>query len=322
MSTLTQKVVSCIAGAALVLGGLAGCAGAAAEPKTADEVVRRFTADKNAENYHMDLTYDITMGILGQDVPLNMTYAMDTAGDNAHGTLSADILGQKMTGELYIEKDGKQYAQYQSIGTGQDAEWTKTTTESNTVAASAMASEEALKNGKFEKTDDGYKVTTDGSTFVESSDSMKQMLGSTVDATALQDALKDSTVTYLFDKDCMLKSIDFLADITTKAVEGVDMDVRIKLAVKATISGYGTIDAKTLVVPDNVKANATDYNALGTQLTQLVGGDEAQGTAETPATTTAETPATTTAQTPATTTAQTPATSATTEAPATTAAAA
>ena len=304
MRTLTQKVVTCLAGAALVLGGLAGCGGAP-EPKTTAEVVQRFNENKNHDNYHMDMTYDITMGILGQEVAVKVNYAMDAAGNDAHGTLSSSVLGQDIKSEMYLTKDGDKWAQYTSNGEGAEQTWSKATTDDSGISTSTIASEDALKDGTFEKTDNGYKVTVAGDTFLDSA-GLKSVLGSTAESDAFKTALKDASAVYTFDKDCMLTDIQFTANANVEAAEGTGVMIDMKLSLNAKLSGYGSIDANSVKVPDTVKQNATDYGQLSNQLSQLLTGASAgdataatTGEATTPATTEATTPATTEATTEA-----------------------
>jgi hypothetical protein len=61
-----------------------------------------------------------------------------------------------------------------------------------------------------------------------------------------------------------------------------------KIDMKITISGYGSVDASKVALPDDVKANAVENADLTSDITSLLNGDEGSENADAAASNTAE----------------------------------
>ena len=277
-----KRAAAWAATALLVVGGLAGCA--PAEPKSAQEVVERYTKLSDYDNYQSHTVIDVTMSLLGQELPMSVTMDMDVAGDAAHGTMGTSLFGEDISSEVYLEKDEEgNFVQYTSSGEGDDVAWTKSTTDSGRLGATPddFLTDDLLEGATFAAEEDGYVVSVSGSKFMEklnTSDDMSSMFESLGDE-SIASSVEGSVATLSFDKDCRLTSISYAIDLSSadddqaegEEAEGEEadedglsfsLDVSVAMGINIELSNYGTVDATTLVVPDDVKANAVSTDEV------------------------------------------------------------
>lgn len=288
-----KRLVSAIATGALVLAGLVGCGqaqngaapeaettAAASEPMSAQEVLDRWEADPNNKNYHVDMTADMSANFLGQSISMPIKLALDVAGDNSHGTMEADLTSigsEKMSSELYGEKDGDSYYQYTSAENGDQKSWYKTK-QSDANLADQVTSKKILAEAEFSKTEDGgYQLTIPAEKLLDAmndSDEFSGMLQN-MDNEAMKDAISQSKATYTFDKDCRPQklsfSIDYQIDSSGNSTDDQDSSAgSMKVAFDFDFSNFGGIDAESVKVPEDVKKSAVDTSTV----TEEDGGEQ------------------------------------------------
>lgn len=279
MNRLFKQITAFLVVGIIALGGLVACG--QPEPTSTKDVIERYTAATNRDNYHADLTMDIDISLFGQAMTMSVKSATDVAGDDAHGTTEMSALGQNATYEVYVTKEGDKVVQYQSDTSKDEKSWVKTTLDSGYFTNSLMA-QEILGEGEFAKTDNGYTITVPGEKFLSALSSsgvnLDSLLGSTNNET-MKEALKDSTAVYTFDKDCMLTGCTFNAEFdysygnsdpdSSSDTAGFSISAGIKMSMNLTMSGYGSVDATKVATPEDVKSAAIDTGTLEDSLNEL-----------------------------------------------------
>lgn len=279
MNKLFKQVTAFLVAGIIALGGLAACG--QPEPASAKDIVDRFAAAANRDNYHADLTMDIDISLFGQAMTMSVKSGTDVAGDDAHGTTELSALGQNATYEVYVTKEGDKVVQYQSDTSKDEKSWVKSTLDSGYFTDSLMT-QDILSEGEFAKTDTGYTITVPGEKFLSALSSsgvnLDSMLGNTNNET-MKEALKDSKAVYTFDKDCMLTGCTFSAEFdysygnndpdSSSDTAGFSISAGVKMTMNLTISGYGSVDAAKVATPEDVKSAAIDTGTLEESLNQL-----------------------------------------------------
>ncbi len=262
----------------LALAGLAGCGGGAKAPTTTKELVERYEATANKDNYHMDMDYKIDLDLLGSTMTVDMKGAFDCAGKATHGTMTMNALGQNIEYEMYAEAQDSKYVQYMGTKIGNETTWMSSALDTPFMTES-LTKADLLADAEFATTDSGYTLTVPGEKLASALTSMGggEMLSSL--GTDASEMFAGSKAIYTFDKDCVLNGLDFTMDYKYDAGGDASMTVGLKMALNAKISDYGKIDAASVAVPADVKSNAIDTDAISNSLESL--GAELGGAAET-----------------------------------------
>ena len=282
MHAFIKRAASIVFASALALGGLAGCNAGPAEPTNAKELMERFEATENHDNFHSDTDINCEISVLGQTVPVTAKMSMDSLGDAAYGTTTGEAMGQNISSETYVEKNGDKYTTYTSSGEGADKVWTKTETDTGSLS-SQIVSDKLLDGAEFAKTDAGYTLTIPGDKLLETISSsgmdLSSLVGNSGD-TSIMDSFKNADVVYAFDKSCLLQTVTYAVDIeydynldntdTTASDNTASMSMSMKLDLSMKVSGYGSVDAAKVTVPEDVKKDAVDLGNLSNEVTSLL----------------------------------------------------
>lgn len=278
-----KRLVSAIATGALVLAGLVGCgqaqngaapetAAAPSEPASAQEVLDRWEADPNYKNYHTDMTAEMSATFLGQSMSMPIKLSLDVAGDNSHGTMEADLTGmgsEKMSSELYTEKDGDNYYQYTSAENGDQKSWYKTV-QKDANLTEQLTSKKVMSEAEFSKTEDGgYQLSVPAEKLLEAmndSDEFSGMLQN-MDNEAMKNAISNSKAVFTFDKDCKPQKLTFVIDYSLDSSgSGTDdqgsSSGSMKVSFDIDFSNFGGIDAESVKTPEDVKKTAVDTSTV------------------------------------------------------------
>lgn len=268
---------------------LTGCSfdfGLFSTPKTAADVIERYSAKETEANYNMSgtLTMEIGMDAQGMSVaiPIDLEFDMDMAGKAAHGdmVMSASFMGESMkeSAEMYIS-DGKVYM-YDS-----DLEcWTVSDSdfESNVdgIFAAGLFETAELVVDKKAKT---YTVNQSFGDFMENDDlkdTFEESAGGVTDMFDMDEddieaAFQDAVVTYVFDTDCNLLSValDGCSYKDEVSEDGVTAEVYLNLGFDFDFSKFGEIDEDDVTVPKSVKNEAIDDSDTDSGIMDSFGGD-------------------------------------------------
>ncbi len=274
MRAFGRRVAGFLVAGVLVLVGMSGC-GADPEtglpaPTSAKDVYERFQQSPNLNNNHMDVSIDISMKVANFETPFTLNVSLDDAGNEKHGTFDTAMLGSSTSSELYVTKDGNSFVQYNGQKIDGDTYWTKKKVD-EAISASTLIDAEDIEGGEFTATEDGYNVRLSGDKILVLLD---RMTGSSVSITNvlgsgsqknLKDAFEHAKVQYVFDKDCLLKSVSFENDYLQDmgSIDNVQVQAACSVKMHAEIRDYGKMVANKLAVPDAVKKAATESTSTG-----------------------------------------------------------
>lgn len=273
-----------------MLGGLVGCG--SSEPKNAKELLERYMANQNHDNYHCDLGMDYEISMFGQAIPITLAFNIDMAGDTGHGNLSKDAMGRDTESELYVQKEDDKYVQYSK--NKDDEKWTKTSIDVRNVTDS-IVNGKLLNDAEFAKTDEGYTLAIPGNTFMEalsaSGMNVTEIISQLGGEAKVADSFKNTNAVYTFNKDCLLTDLTYVVNFVysyggdASAIENETISPKITMHMNLNmkLSDYGTIDETKVTVPEDVKKNAVNTGNLFEELTGLVNGEEStnEGATET-----------------------------------------
>lgn len=286
MTGIGKRIASALVTGVLALAGITACGAqqGPAAPTNAQELLARYEAAENHDNYHLDMDMAIKLDILGSSLEMPITASYDVAGTDSHGTMSMDLsslLGEPITTETYATKEDAGYVQYVNAG---DETWIKTTAETGDLASN-LTSADLFKDAKFNAlgTSDAeaYELIISGQQLLDALGQLGETataLDGTDDAAA-NDMLANSEVHYVFSKDCLPSSLSL--ELSYEATDGEEdgLSAGMGLTVKATFSAFGTIDAASVKVPDDVASKATDTQEIADGVEELVnlfgGGEDA-----------------------------------------------
>lgn len=276
MGNFGKKLAGMLLAGSLALGGLVGCGGGAAAPTTAKEVYERFEAAANRKNFKMDMSIALDIEALGQSLSMPITGAYEADGDNVHGTMSVDMSalgGDSMTLETYnVVEDGKMVQYASADGTN----WMTTTTETAGLTTE-LTNVDLFTDAEFKAEGDTYTLSITGTKLLEALSSMGD-LANTLTQLGGSDMLANTLATFTFDKDCMLTKIEMNMDYDASQAGGSSgAGATVKMTILANISGYGTVDASSVTVPDEVKSAAIN---MGTADLAEVAAEEVAEEAE------------------------------------------
>lgn len=135
----TRKWLACLLALCTVLA-LCACGGKTPEPpKTPKEVMQEaYEKLAGAKSISFDMDMQMTIGVQGQAMDMNITMSADTIAKpmHAHGNLSMDMLGTKMDTEVYLVQNDDGVVTYTGIREdGNVTAWYKTTVSAEDVEA-------------------------------------------------------------------------------------------------------------------------------------------------------------------------------------------
>ena len=295
MREITRKLVGLTTSLALAFG-LAACGPAAQpDPTNAEELVARYEANENRDNYHGEGKLGMSISFLGMEMPMTGTMAIDTAGDNSYYVtdITGEMFGESVTtkSESYSTREDKVFAVYtRTTDENGEGEWTRGETDADSTLSSAMMSTESLKKAEFAATENGYTLTLNSADIDDllnavnvDTDDLVESLGKDFTATPSD----DTKVVYTFDKDCMPTNVTFKIGYdfkytgeTNDIIDLSSMSMGVVVDLNMDFTGYGTVDAAKVTVPDDVKANAVAADADGFDISDALGNTEATEDAE------------------------------------------
>ncbi len=232
------------------------------DPTNAAELYERYMANENHDNYHMSMTFDMGMTMVGEEIKTTMVEEVDTAGNGAHGTIKALANDETTETELYVAEEDGSYAAY--VKEPETDTWMRQEYgyASPTDVDSLFGDEGKYADAEFEKTDDGYLVTISGLGAEELSSQLGSLdsLGTDV-ADAVQDAFKNTTMVVEYDKDCLPRKASFGVNIPLEDTSVGSLISNIAYDMTMKMDSYGTIDPESVALPESIKKSAVVSDA-------------------------------------------------------------
>ncbi|MBQ3300885.1 MAG: hypothetical protein IJH04_01810 [Eggerthellaceae bacterium] len=269
MNTISKRISLLVASAmALCLAAacLFGCTNS--EPKNAQEVFDNFSKQKQ-DSYHIEGPVDLSMGMMGLNVPLDMKVSFDVKGYDLHGTVSSKDGTSNMDVYVTVE-DGRAvmytkgfpfaFGAFMSDTTNLD-QWLKTTTSvTNLMDIPKQMDKTTLNDAEFEKTRDGYAITFKGKKIYEKALATIDDSEALAQINAVSDMFDKLNATFEFDTQC--KFTRFLvptASIDVSSGEG-DANYSIQLTAGADLKISDMQAGTSITVPEDVVKSAIDVS--------------------------------------------------------------
>ena len=281
---MKKQLAVVLCGSMLMSSLCFGTTAFAAEPQTAAELYEAYLAGDH-DNYHMNMKLDLKVNADGEgfamEIPVNMSMDLDVAGKYGHGNMNMymSMMGQveEQKAEIYYDSAGDEPLMY----TCENDVWSVSTDSSGIVdITDSMMNADVFTNATLDTSEDTYIISLPMSVLLEneeyadmlgSSVSVLDSFGSDADSGDFLDVLGQSNIIYTFDSDLNLLSIDMDDFNYTAKVEEGDMtiDMTMFMDIVYTLSDFGRIEESMVMVPDDVKAKATDSDTTGLG----IGGD-------------------------------------------------
>lgn len=264
MTSMMRRLVGAALAGALTVASLAGCA---PRPATTAELLDRYSKVENKDNYHFDRT--VSIGSSDGDA-FSITTVGDVAGTRTHATTQGDFFGVSLSFETYSEPAEEGFVSYMSTKVAENTMWLRKAEDKQEGIASLLAPE-VMGDAEFAATENGYTLTIPASTFISALVKSDLAL-ETIDergSNAFSEAFEGAQAVYEFDADARLTSISCDATITESEQDGTTTG-EATTRVNYTLSGYGTVTDDAVTVPDNVKSEAVDLDAIGSSVQEFL----------------------------------------------------
>lgn len=259
--TVTYKFVKRAMGmglvATLVLSGFTACDGG---PKSTAELLERFEALENRQNYTFESDVDIS---LGADRAIAFESEGEVTPEASHMTTKGSIFGHDTAFNRYVEKQDDNHIQYRSYEISGIRVWARSMVD-DISPLSTLSAHDLLDHATFAATSDGYVLSVPGIDFAEACAGVCREalpdISKDAEAERLKEALAASEAVYAFDKDCALREISYSVDMG----DGGEQDAATvaTVAIDCSVLDYGTVDAEKVSVPQSVRDTAIDLDEV------------------------------------------------------------
>ena len=264
MATMMRRLVGATLAGVLALTSLAGCD---SKPKTTAELLERFGQFEQKDNYHFDRT--ITLGSAdGESIELVSTG--DVAGGLSHVKTQGNLFGVSLGFDTYCEPAEQGYTDFVSTEVAGKTLWMRKAAQKSQ-DLSALVAPEVIGDAEFAGSESGYTLTIPADKFVSAmtgSDMTVETLSQSTE-NSLANAMADAKAVYEFDSDAHLTGISCSATITENAEDGT-VTSETPTSVTYTVSGYGTIEEAGVAVPEQVRTEAVDLDAIGSSIDEFM----------------------------------------------------
>lgn len=251
--------------AVAVLVGLCGC-GRKRAPVTTEELLVRYVAHENVDNFKGKATVELSASALGVRAKIPVTVDIESADKAAHGTVTVDLSSldtRNYQMEFYGELQDTSIVCYLGKSGAKPADWKRWTidmtssidifTLTNLLSASELTkiAKDSDEQVAFELVVPTAKVLE---TVFELADEPVVIAG--MDEQGLLNAMKSDKIRVDFTDECLLRSFSGSALLDFQSAETNNLPVKIGLDANAVFDDYGAIDPASVRVPEDVKQNA------------------------------------------------------------------
>lgn len=251
---------------AAVLVGLSGC-GQKRAPATTEELLVRYVANENVNNYKGKVNVSLNASALGISAKIPVTADVEAAGNTAHGTLTIDLGSldtRNFQTEFYAELQDKNIECYLKAP-GKKGEWRHWTIKMTSgidifTITDLLSASELTKMAKSTDEKVAFELTVPTAKVLETAfdlaDEPCEVAG--MDEQGMLDAVKTDKIRVDFDDDCLLHSATGNVLLEFKSAATNNFAVKIALEANAVFDDYGTVDPASVAIPDKVKNGAID----------------------------------------------------------------
>ncbi|MDO4538493.1 MAG: hypothetical protein Q4B54_10065 [Coriobacteriales bacterium] len=259
-------LVSMMIAVSMVFLGLTGCS-ALGDPSTTEDLLVRYAANPNNMNFEADANVDLALSLSGFRTDVPVTAHVAVAGAAAHGTATVDLSAidaQNRSYEFYIEQDGTNYVAFLRMTNDANAKWSRLEIDC-TFSFDIPALVKILSESRFlliaydEDEAVHYELSMPAETIVSTLFGMGDISATFTDLNeqTINDALGTSRLHLRFNKDCLVRSIALSCNFTYTDKEIIPVPVKVGLDLSCVMDKYGTVDASSVEVPQEVRKDAT-----------------------------------------------------------------
>jgi len=260
---------------------LCGCA-AFGVPATTEELLVRYVANENVDNFGAQVNVDLGVNALGVRAVVPITASVRAAQNTAHGTIKADLSSldtRDYEVELYAELLDDVLNCYIGTPQGKKTVWKlwkvdmTAKIDISTIVDLLSASELTI-----------IAKDSDPQVCYELAVPTAKILATTFDVTAgsaevagmdeqgMIDAVGTDKVRVGFTDDCLMRSLSTGVMMAFKSAETNNVEVRCEIDVSATLDDYGKVKQDEVVIPQDVRDAAVPTDAP-VDVLEVIGAD-------------------------------------------------
>ena len=261
---------------------VATCGCSFGAPATTEELLVRYAANENVDNFHANTVVKLGVTALGVRATVPVTADFDAADNKAHGTITVDLSAldtRDYQMEVYAELVDKALVCYIGAPSGDGTTWKCWTIEMNSnidifTLTELLSASELTKIAKDSDPEACYELAVPTATVLETAFNLAsgkaEVAG--MDEQGMIDAVGNDKVRVDFTKDCLLRSCftEVLANFKNEQTNNVP--VRIELEVNAKLDKYGQIAAQSVDAPSDVR-NAAAPTDEPVDVMEVIGTD-------------------------------------------------
>ena len=261
---LAGGLVAALLVAVIALGAATGCSWLG-EPSSTENLLVRYAANKDNDNFVLDGRADLSLAVSGLRTNLPITAHFEVAGQAARGTVAIDLsalgdgfgmVGFDIRGEM-VGHDIIWYVRKQ----GSTGLWSSSQVNTS-FSIDIPLIVDVLSSSRFVRvaydTDERvcYELTMPAASLLDAVMGMGDITTSfgALDQEALDAALGESKVHVCFTKDCLACAVS--CDLAfTYQDERIPVPVTVYLNLEGNIDQYGHVDPASAAVDDDVRNN-------------------------------------------------------------------
>jgi hypothetical protein len=256
--------------------GLCGCSAFGA-PATTEELLVRYVANENVNNFGAAVNVDISVNAMGVRAVVPVSAKLRVANNVAHGTIEVDLSSldtRNYTMEFYAELLDDALNCY--IGTPHNtgtsrrggATW-KLWKIDTTSKIDIFTITDLLSSSELTIIAKDSDPLVDYELAVPTAKVLKTAFDVTagtaelggMDERGLIDAVGNDKVRVGFTKDCLMRSLSSGVLLTFKSAKTNNVEVRTGVEVSATFDDYGKVDSSEVAIPNDVRDAAVRADA-------------------------------------------------------------
>ena len=244
---------------------LCGCSAFGA-PATTEELLVRYVASENVDNYSAKANVGINVNTLGVRATIPVTVNSRTVNNVSHGTIEIDLSSldtRNYTMEFYAELLDDALDCYIGTPSGGKTAWKRwkvdTTSKVDILTVSELLSASELTIiAKDSDPQVMFELAVPTATVLETlfdiTANPAEVGG--MDEQGMIEAVGKDKVHVGFTEECLMRSLDTEALVSFRSAETNNVEVRMGIEIDATLDDYGKVDPAEVAIPQEVRDSA------------------------------------------------------------------
>lgn len=260
---------------------LCGCSAFGA-PATTEELLVRYVANQNVDNYSAKANLGLNVNTLGVRTAVPITVNLRTANSVSHGTIEIDLSSldtRNFTMEFYAELLDDALNCYIGTPHGDKTKW-KCWKVDTTAKVDIFTITELLSASELTIIAKDSDPLVEFELAVPTAKVLETLFDITADSTevggmdeqGMIDAVGKDKIRVGFTEDCLMRSLDTESLLTFRSPETNNVEVRVGVEVSATLDDYGMVDPAQVAIPDEIRDGATPTDEP-VDVLEIIGAD-------------------------------------------------